>query len=473
MEKRLRDAFAKWPRGPQAPGAPAGGTPAKPGVYFISKDDVTQANIAMVSPSGLTRKNPDFYAVTVLNEILDGGSFSGRLMNDIRTKRGLAYGVGGGIGAPWDHPGLVRVQMSTKSGSTVESINALKQEMADLRAQPFTAEEMATAKDLILNAFIFTMDSPEKVLGQQMTLEFFGMPLDYFKNYPANIQKVTVEEVANAAKKYVHPEQLALLVVGKEKEFDKPLTTLGTVTPIDITIPEPGSSSTPAATKAPAASNDEGRALIDKVRNFVGGKEKIAAVKATHVVSSINVKTPQGDMALDIDSTTAYPDREHTTMHLPMGEMTMVMTPEASFMVTPMGTQEMPASQKENLRRELKTEILPLLMYADEPGHTFTALGSEKIGDIDARIVEIHAEGSTMKWWIDPATGRVLRKAATAQTPAGPAEAVTDYSDWKPFGGLMLPTRYTTTRNGEAFGNGEVKVIEINPVVDMKMFEKK
>lgn len=470
MEQKLRAAFAKWPRGPQAPPPPAGGNPAKPGVYFIPKDDVTQANIAMVAPSGLTRKNPDFYAVTVLNEILDGGSFSGRLMNDIRTKRGLAYGVGGGVGAPWDHPGLVRVQMSTKSGTTVESINALKQEMSDLRTQPFTADEMATAKDLILNAFIFTMDSPEKILGQQMSLEFYGMPLDYFKNYPANIQKVTVQEVANAAQKYVHPEQLTLLVVGKDKEFDKPLSTLGTVTPIDITIPEPGGAK---AQSGPAVSNDEGRALIEKVRNFVGGKEKIAAVKATRAVSTINTKTPQGDMTLDIDSTTLYPDRVHTVMHTPMGEMTMVMTPDAAFMVSPMGSQDMPTAQRDNQRRDMRNETLSILMNADQPGYTFSAIGSEKVGDVDAKIVEIHTDAGTLKWWIDPATGRLLRKAATVRTPAGPAEAVTDYTEWKTFGGLNLPTRFTSTRNGEAFGNGEVKTIEVNPVIDPALFQKK
>jgi len=475
MEKKLRDAFAKWPRGPKAPPAPTGGTPAKPGVYFISKDDVTQANIALVGP-GILRNNPDYYSVVVMNEILSGG-FSGRLMNDIRTKRGLAYGVGGGIGAGWDHPGLTRVQMGTKSSTTVEAIDALKQNVSNLRKTPFTAEEMSTAKDSILNAFIFTMDSPEKVLSQQMALEFYGFPLDYYRNFPANIQKVTAEQVANAANKYVHPDQLALLVVGKQSEFDKPLSTVGPVTTIDVTIPEPGAGA-PAAAGAkgapPAATNDEGRALIDKARAFVGGKEKLAAVKATHNVSSIVVKGPQGgDLAIDIDSTTQYPDREHTVMTMPMGEMTMVMTPDASFVVTPMGTQEMQAGQRDNLRRELRLEILPLLMYADEPGRTYTATGSEKIGDVETRIVEVHADNATLKLWIDPATGRILRKASTIRTPQGPAEGVTEYSDWKSFGGLMFPTRYTTTRNGEPFGRGEVTKIEINPVIDPGMFVKK
>ena len=475
MEAKLREAFGKWAKGPQEPPPPPVGAGAKPGIYFISKDDVTQSNIALVGP-GIMRNVPDYYALVVMNEILSGG-FSGRLMNDIRTKRGLAYGVGGGVGAGWDHPALTRVRMGTKSGTTVEAIEVLKQNVADLRTKPFTPDEMSLAKDSILNAFIFSMDSPDKVIGQQMSLEFYGFPLDYYRNYPANIQKVTAEQVAAAAKKYVHPEQLSVLVVGKQSDFDKPLSTLGTVTPIDITIPEPGSNSAPAAgaSAKPVASNDEGRALIDKARAFIGGKEKLAAVKATHATSSIVVKGPQGgDMAIDIDSTTLYPDREHTVMTMPMGEMTMVFTPDASFVVSPMGTNDMRSEQRENMLRQLRLEILPLMMYADEPGRTYTATGSEKIGDVDAKIVEVHADNNnTVKLWIDPSTGRILRKSTNVRGPQGPAEAVTDYSEWKTFGGLQFPTRYTTTRNGEPFGQGAVKNIDINPKVDPSIFVKK
>jgi zinc protease len=473
MEKTLRDAFAKWPRGPQAPPPPAAGSPAKPGVYFIAKDDVTQSNIALVG-AGTTRNNPDYYAITVLNEILDGGSFSGRLMNDIRTKRGLAYGVGGGIGAPWDHPGLFRIEMGTKSASTVESINALRQELTDLKSQPFTQDELQTAKDLILNAFVFTMDSPEKILGQQMSLEFYGFPLDYYRNYPANIQKVTLADVDRVAKKYVQsPDQLAVLVVGNQKDFDKPLSSLGTVTPIDITIPEPGGGQAPSPVPHATSTSADARALVDKVRTFIGGADKLATVKATHSVLAVNAKTPQGDMAMEFDSIIQFPDREHMVMRMPMGEMTMVFTPDTAFMITPMGTQDMPGSQRENMRRELKTDLLPVLLSADQPSYTFTITGTEKIGDINAQIVEINADGAPLKWWVDPATGRILRKSSQARGAMGHGEAVTEYADWKSFGPLNLPTHFTTTHNGETVATSEVKMIEINPTIDPSMFAKK
>ncbi len=237
LEKKLRDTFASWPRGPQVTKPDAEPNPAKPGVYFIAKDEVTQANIAMLH-AGTTRNNPDFPALVVMNEVFSGG-FSGRLMQSLRSQRGLTYGVGGGIGAPWDYTGLFRVQMATKSETTLEAIAALRDEVRKLVNDPVTDAELSLAKESILNAYVFTMDTRDKALNQRVQLEYYGFPADYYEKYPALIAKVTAEDVERVAKKYVHPDALAVLVVGDESKFEKPLSTLGTVTPIDITIPPP------------------------------------------------------------------------------------------------------------------------------------------------------------------------------------------------------------------------------------------
>jgi zinc protease len=237
LEKRLRDTFGSWARGPQVAKPTVAMNGAKPGLYFIPKDDVTQANIALVHP-GIERNNPDYYALSVMNDIF-GGGFSGRLMQTLRSQKGLTYGVGGGVGANWDYPGLFRVQMATKSGTALESVEALKAEVARLVSAPITPVELSLAKESILNAFVFTMDTREKALNQQVQLELFGFPRDYYTKFPAMIEKVTAADVQRVAKTYVHPDQLAILVVGNQKDFEKPLTSLGEVQTIDITIPPP------------------------------------------------------------------------------------------------------------------------------------------------------------------------------------------------------------------------------------------
>jgi len=237
MEAKLRAAFESWPKGPAGAKENFTYATAKPGYYLVPKDDVNQSTIHMVA-LGTTRDNPDFYAINVFNEAF-GGGFSARLFNDIRTKRGLAYGVRGGIGANFGHPGILQFQVGTKSQSTVEAIRAVDEDIADLSVHPVTEAEVKHAQDAILNAFVFRLDSPEKILGERMTYEFYGYPADWLDKYPAEIGKVTAADVKRVAAKYLHRDQLAVLVVGNTKEFDKPLSTLGAVKELDITIPPP------------------------------------------------------------------------------------------------------------------------------------------------------------------------------------------------------------------------------------------
>ena len=240
MEARLREAFASWPRGPRgkaANDAEFKPDPAKPGYYQVDKTDVNQSNILMVA-LGITRRNPDYFAVSVFNEAF-GGGFSSRLFNEIRTSKGLAYSAGGGVGAGWDHPGMLRLMVGTKSKTTIESIQALDEEIADLAKRPINDEEIKRAKDAILNSFVFRFDSPAKVLQEKMAYEFYGYPLDFLENFQKGIEGVTKEDVARVAAKYIHREQMAVVVVGNVSEFDKPLPSLGTVNKLDITIPAP------------------------------------------------------------------------------------------------------------------------------------------------------------------------------------------------------------------------------------------
>lgn len=237
MEARLRQAFSGWQKGPAIKSQEYPITPAKPGYYLVNKEDVSQSAIRMIE-GGTVRKSPDYYSIEAFNEAF-GGGFGSRLFSNIRSVQGLAYSVGGGIGTGWDHPSLTRLGAGTKSESTVESINALYQQIDNLKTHPIDDQELRRAKDSILNSFIFNFDTPEKVLREKMAYEFFGYPLDFLERYEAGIQKVTTADVAKIPPKYLHPSQMRVLVVGRASEFDKPLKSLGPVTPIDITIPPP------------------------------------------------------------------------------------------------------------------------------------------------------------------------------------------------------------------------------------------
>jgi zinc protease len=252
MEEKLRATFESWPKSPAPTPLQLSFHGPQPGTYFVQKDDVNQSNIHMVG-LGTRRDNPDYYAIRVFNEIF-GGSFSSRLVEDVRTKKGLAYDVSGGIGTAFDHPGLFQISMGTKSGTTAAAIDALYEEIDGLKTKPPTEDELRKAKDSILNSFVFEFDSKGKVLQERMSYEFYGYPADFLERYRAGIEKVTLEDVQRVAQKYVHKDQLAVLVVGKAADFDKPLSSFGPVASIDIAIPPP-----PDAAKAATSTKSEAR----------------------------------------------------------------------------------------------------------------------------------------------------------------------------------------------------------------------
>jgi zinc protease len=478
MEAKLRAAFQSWPKGPTAkkdePQAKIQFHPAKPGYYLIPKDDVNQSSIHMVT-LGTTRNNPDYYAISVFNEAF-GGGFSSRLFNDIRTKRGLAYNVGGGIGTNFGHPGVLQFVAGTKSQSTIESVQALDEDIDNLAKNPITDEEIKQAKDAILNAFIFRLDSPDKVLAERMTYEFYGYPLDWLDKYPAEIQKVTAADVNRVAAKYLHRDQLAVLVVGNTKEFDKPLSSLGAVKQIDITIPPP-----PGAEKAaheeessmPTSSNDEGKASAAKVVAAMGGEAKLAAIKSVKAKITLTQKTPQGDLPMQMESVIVFPDHLHAEMQTPDGTIRIVVTPDMAFVDLPNGqVQTWPESRKTETLEQIKRDPVFIASHSKDPNVFFRAAGTEKVGEVEARIVDVNAAGAAIRWFVDPQTGHILKETYRTIGQRGPVQGETDLDNWKPLSGLTLPMLRHNKQDGQDSSTAEYTALEFNPAVDPKLFDK-
>jgi len=239
MEAKLRAAFESMPPVKKTPARHETFDGPKPGISFIDKEDVNQSNIEIVG-LGVDRHNSDVPSIAIMNEIL-GGGFASRLFQKVRTELGLAYAVGGGLSFAYDHPASFRVTAMTKSVSTVDATKAAEAELAGLTTKPFTAEELARAKDNILNSFLFRYDTREKVLAAWVQLEFYGYPPDYLETYKAALEKVSLADLDRVAKKYVHPEKMTVLVVGNGPEIKPGLDELkmGPVQTIDITIPMP------------------------------------------------------------------------------------------------------------------------------------------------------------------------------------------------------------------------------------------
>jgi zinc protease len=468
MEAKLRQAFGAWAKGPAWLKPNIKFQSEKPGYYLVPKEDVNQSNIHMVA-LGTTRDNPDYYAIEVFNEAF-GGGFSSRLFRNIRTAQGLAYSVGGGVGTRFDHPGVVQLVMATKSGTTIESIQSLYAQIDDLARHPISQEEIQSAKDAILNSFVFNLDSPDKVLRERMAYAFYGYPADFLERYRAGVEKVGAAEVARAAAKYLHKDQLAVLVVGNTSEFDKPLSSLGPVTNVDISIPPPPADKSANPEEKPAASNAEGKALAAKAAEAMGGFEKIKAVKSMRV-SFTETETEGPPVPLTL--TILFPDRIHVDIQTPQGSLALVVTPDLGFMSAEgHGTQSLPPEQKTDTMTQIHHDPVYLAQHLNDPAFSFHAGGTEKIGDVETTILDISGGVPWIRWYVDPKSGRVLREAYKGLGRSGSFDGETELGDWKTVDGLTLPYLHQNKQDGKDSSVVKYGTIEINPTVDAKLFEK-
>lgn len=464
----VKEVFGDWEQGPpwEKADIPYDDDP-KPGVFYVEKNDMTQSNIAM-GHLGIRRDNPDYYAIQVMNQVLSG-SFASRLFSRVRSEQGLAYAVFGQVGSQWDHDGVTLFGMTTKTESTGAGIEALLREARNMTAEPPTEEEVRKAKDGILNSFIFRSDSRSEILSQQLTYEYYGYPLDWLSRYQKGIEEATVPEVRQAAEKYLHPDQFSILVVGPAEGRDKPLTTYGQVTEVDISIPEP------EAQRAEVTEEGTRRAseLLDKAVESMGG-ELVDSIRAFRATGTTVQKTPQGEMQIKATSTYLFPDSLRRELVLPIGIVTVVLTSNGAFADTPQGVMDLPESQREDLEKSVRRSPLMLLRARNEPDFVATVAGSSQVDNTPVELVQIEHQGAITTLGIDPETGRLLQVSyqGTLGMGGAPGEITQNLSDFREVDGLTYPFSLIGSFNGEQNMSISLEAIEVDPEIEDTAFSR-
>jgi len=178
--------------------------------------EITQANI-ILGNEGISRENPDFYAISVMNYILGGGGFASRLLEEIRNKRGLAYSVESFFD-PGKYPGSFQIVLQTKNTSAREAISLALQQVDLIRKEPVSDKEIEGAKKYLIGSFPMRLDTQAKLANVLLQIQYYGLGLDYPGKYPSLIQSVTKEDVLRVAKKYLQPDNCILVVVANLKD---------------------------------------------------------------------------------------------------------------------------------------------------------------------------------------------------------------------------------------------------------------
>ena len=200
-------------------------------IYYAPKE--IPSSTILLGHLSLPQIHPDYFPFKLLNFILGGGGFNSRLTQEVRSNRGLAYNVGSFYSGRVGY-GVFGALCQTQAATTHKAISLLYEIIEGMKQNPPKAEEIEWAQNTLINQFIFSFSSSAAVVGQQMRLEYDGLPDDYLEKYQQRVAAVTAADLQRAAREYLHPEKSVLVVVGKEEGFEKPLSTFGSVNRIEL-----------------------------------------------------------------------------------------------------------------------------------------------------------------------------------------------------------------------------------------------
>lgn len=231
-------AMGNWPNHRVTlPAVPAVEAARPRGVYLADKATVTQSTI-LVSKLMIKEGEPDQFALELMDHILGSGGFTSRVTQTVRSDRGLAYAAGSVLQIGNLEPGPELIYAITKSGSTVEALQVMLEQVARMRDEPVPAEELEQARSALLNGAVFNYDRPEKVISEVIDLSYYGLPQDLPEKRLKALETVTSADVQRVARQYLKDDNLQILVVGAADGFDKPLGgTLGEVKAVQLKDP--------------------------------------------------------------------------------------------------------------------------------------------------------------------------------------------------------------------------------------------
>lgn len=212
LARQIDRTFGALPAGTSPALPPQWEPPTKPRTVVVERP-VPQSAMLMALP-GIARDDPDWYAALVMNHVLGGGGQQSRLFNEVREKRGLAYSVSSGL-RTYKRAALLVIQTGSANERVAEAIRVIKTEMARLRNDGITEQELTDAKTYLSGALALSLDSSGAIAALLHSMQVDGLSPDHLTRRATLIAAVKLDDVRKVARRLLRDETLTTVVVGK------------------------------------------------------------------------------------------------------------------------------------------------------------------------------------------------------------------------------------------------------------------
>ncbi|KAB1160571.1 insulinase family protein [Tenacibaculum aiptasiae] len=425
-KKLVTKLFSGWKAG-NIPSAtlPKPTNPTTTEIDFIDMPNAVQSEIAVINNIDLVLGDKDYYAALLANNILGGGG-TARLFMNLREDKGYTYGSYSSVRQS-RNAATFRATAAVRNMVTDSSVVELQKEINKIRYQKVSPEELKNAKAKYIGNFVMDVQKPRTAARYALNIARYNLPADFYENYLANINAVTLEDVQNAAIKYFRGDKARIIITGKGIDVLKNLEKNS-----DYKInyfDKKGNPTTKPEMSLPIPAGVTATTVIDNYFKAIGGKSKVGNVKSTMISSNAKL---QG-MQLSLVQKNAAPNKSSVVVSV-MGNVMQKMVFDGTK-----GYQEARGQKKELEGKELekaKGESAPFADNAYKNGKL------ERIEPVEGKSAYVIKYGDSEIFY-DTTSGLKIKEIETIKTPQGEIKSPTLFSDYKEVNGIKFPHKVT------------------------------
>ena len=437
--------------------------PATPRVCVANKDGAVQSVIRITYPIDLVPSSEDALHASVMNSILGGGIFSGRLMQNLREDKAYTYGARSNT-SPDRLVGNFNASASVRNEVTDSSVYEFIYEMERIANEPVSDEDLQLSKNSMAGGFARSLESPQTIARFAQNIVRYNLPEDHYEKYLERLDAVTVDQIQNIAKKYITPSNANIIVVGNKDEISESLLKFdgdGTIEYFDAFGKKLEMSD------AELPSDITGDLVISDYLNAIGGVDKLNQVNALEMHYGMSVMGQ--DVLVDI-----YQKAPHMVA-MKIGNEKMLLQ-ETKFNGTKAYAGGMGGVQTVTegpIFEEAKSEsvMFEQLHYGTE-GHILDIKGVEEVeGESCYKIAVTKPNGKKSTQFYSIKSNLLVRELQNQEM--GPGQIITitnDFKDYKSVDGISIPHTLITTGAMPVPLEMIATEIKVNPTIDDSIF---
>lgn len=457
--KLAKKYFSSWESG-EVPehSYPTPGRPSQNQVALVDRQASVQTVLNLSYPIRLLKGEPDVIRASVMNQIL-GGSSASRLFKNIREDKGYTYGAYSSISSD-ELVGNFSAGASVRTQVTDSAVTEFIHEFNRIRETQVSDDELLLAKNVLIGSFGRSLESPQTVAAFAISIERYNLPQDYYDTYVQKVENVTPLDIQQMALKFIKPENLYIIAVGKGSEIEGQLEKFGPITFYDPY----GNVVDPNKVELPPGMN-AGK-VIDGYLKAIGGRQRLSDVKDISYQMSADV---MGN-TLEMDIFKKDPNKMKLEVKMGPNVMTEQVYNGEKARLVQMGN-EVEADPQMLERLKVEGHIFPELSY-EELGVRTELTGIENIEGKNAYAVQVtYPSGNKMTSYFDVETGYKIRQSQVLNTPQGEMTTSTDFSEFSEKDGIIFPHLFKIPMGPNMRMDAEVKSIGINTGLDDELFK--